>query len=133
MPFKLNCGYNLWILYKDIINPCFKPKSADELLAKVRELIIICKKNIYHTQKLQKRAYNINVKPKNNVSSNKIWLNSKYIKTKQNKKLKVKVFRLFEVLHQVGKQAYKLKFIRKWRMYDIFSILLLKQNTTRKR
>ncbi len=38
-----------------------------------------------------------------------VWLNSKYIKTKQNKKLENKFFGLFRVFYAVAKQAYKLK------------------------
>lgn len=42
------------------------------------------------------------------ASGNKIWLNSKYIKTKQNFKLKAKFFGLFQVVYLVEKQVYKL-------------------------
>ena len=42
----------------------------------------ICRKNLYHTQKLQKQAHNKGVKPKSYTFSDKVWLNSKYIKTK---------------------------------------------------
>ena len=44
----------------------------------------ICRKNIYHAQKFQKQAHNKGVKPGNYVLGDKIWLNGKYIKTKQN-------------------------------------------------
>ena len=43
----------------------------------------VCQKNLYHAQELQKRAFNKGVKPKSYALSNKVWLNSKYIKTKQ--------------------------------------------------
>ena len=36
------------------------------------------------------------------------------------------------MLHPVGKQAYKLKLPKKWRIYNIFHILLLEQGTTKK-
>lgn len=49
------------------------------------------------------------VKPRSYVSGNKVWLNGKYINTKQNWKLEAKFFGLFQVLHQVEKQAYKLE------------------------
>ena len=75
--------------------------------------MIICQENFYHAQKLQKQAYNKGVKPKSYAPSNKVWLNSKYIKTKQNRKLKAKFFVPFLVLHPVGKQAYKLKLPKK--------------------
>ena len=60
-------------------------------------------------------------------------MNSKYIKTKQNQKLKAKFFGLFQVLHPVGKQAYKLELPRKWKIYDVFHVSLLEQDTTRKK
>ena len=88
--------------------------------------MIVCQENLYHTQKLQMRAHNQGVKPRNYGSSDKIWLNSKYIKTKQNLKLEAKFFGLFQVLYLVGKQAYKLKLPRKWKIYDIFHVSLLK-------
>ena len=45
----------------------------------------------------------------------------------------MKFFELFRVLHLVGKQAYKLELPRKWRIYDVFHVLLLEQDITRKR
>ena len=40
--------------YKEDIDPHFQSKSADELLAELRELMIVCRKNLYHTQEFQK-------------------------------------------------------------------------------
>ncbi len=62
-----------------------------------------------------------------------MWLNSKYIKTKQNRKLEAKFFGPFRVLHPVGKQTYKLELPKKWRFHDVFHESLLEQDTTRKR
>ena len=112
-PFELNCGYQSQMLYEDNIDPCSKSKLADNLLAKLRELMIICRENLHYAQKLQKRVNNKGVKPRSYASSDKIWLNSKYIKTKHNQKLEAKFFELFQVLHPVGKQAYKLELPRK--------------------
>ena len=39
-------------------------------------------KNPYYAQDLQKQAHNNSVNPRNYTSSDKVWLNSKYIKTK---------------------------------------------------
>ena len=61
-----------------------------------------------------------------------VWLSSKHLKTKQNRKLEAKFFGLFQVLHPVGKQVYKLKLPKKWRIYDVFYISLLEQNITKK-
>ena len=52
MLFELNCGYYPQILYKKKIDPRFKLKSADKLLAELRELMIIYQKNLYHAEEL---------------------------------------------------------------------------------
>ena len=75
--------------------------------------MIVCRENLHHAQELQKRAHDKGVKPRSYASSDKVWLNSKYIKTKQNRKLKAKFFGPFQVLHPVGRQAYKLELPRK--------------------
>ncbi len=59
-------------------------------------------------------------------------MNSKYIKTKRNRKLEAKFFEPFRVLHPVRKQAYKLELPKKWRMHNVFHVSLLEQDTTRK-
>ena len=59
-------------------------------------------------------------------------MNSKYIKTKQNRKLEAKFFGPFRVLHPVEKQAYKLELPRKWRIHNVFHVSLLEQDTIRK-
>ena len=95
--------------------------------------MIVYRKNLYYAQELQKSAHNKGVKSRNYAPSDKIWLNSKYIKTKCNQKLETKFFGRFQVFHPIGKHAYKLEFPRKWRIHDIFHVLLLEQDTTRKK
>ena len=91
-PFELNCGYHLQMLYKEKVDSRSSSKSADKLSEKLRKLIIICCKNFYHAQELQKQAHGKGVKRQSYAPSEKIWLNSKYIKTKQNCKLEAKFF-----------------------------------------
>ena len=110
--FKLNCGYYPWVSYKNDIDPRSKPKVADKLTKKLRNLMAVYRKNLQHVQKLQKQAHDKGTKPKSYAFSEKVWLNSKYIKTKCNRKLEVKFFRTFQVLHLVGSQAYKLKLLK---------------------
>ena len=50
--FELNCDYHFWMLYKDNVDLCSKSKSADNLSAELRELMIVCRKNFYYAQKL---------------------------------------------------------------------------------
>ena len=64
--------------------------------------------------------------------SKKVRLNSKYIKTKYNQNSKAKFFGLFKVLHLIDKQAYKFELPKKYKVYDVFYILLLELNTIRK-
>ena len=42
MSFELNCGYHLQMLYEKEVDPRSKSKSADKLLAELKELMIIC-------------------------------------------------------------------------------------------
>ena len=92
----------------------------------------VCRENLYHAQELYKRAHDKGVKPKSYAPGDKVWLNSKYIKTKRNRKLKAKFFRPFQVLHLVGKHAYKLELPKKWRIHDVFHMSLLEHDSTRK-
>ena len=94
--------------------------------------MIVSQKKLYHTQELQKRAHDKGIKPRSYATGDKIQLNSKYIKTKCNRKLEAKFFEPFWVLHPVGKQAYKLELSKKWRIHDVFYVSLLEQDNTRK-
>ena len=97
------------MLYEEEVNPYFKSKLVDKLSAELRELMIVCWEDLYHAQELQKQAHNKSIKPRSYVSIDTIWLNSKYIKTKYNRKLEIKYFGPFHMLHLVGKQIYKLE------------------------
>ena len=92
--------------------------------------MIVYQENLHHAQKLQKRAHNNGVKLWSYTSGKKVWLNSKYIRTKHNQKLEVKFFGLFQVLHLVGEQVYKLGLFKKWEICDVFHMSLLEQETT---
>ena len=131
-PFKLNCGFYPWMLYEEDVDLRSQFKSADELSAELRELMIVCQKNLHYAQEFQKRAHDKGVKLQNYALGKKVWLNSKYIKTKRNWKLEAKFFGPFRVLHPIGKQAYKLELPKKWRIHDVFHVSLLEQDTTRK-
>ncbi len=63
----------------------------------------IYKKNPQYIQKLKKQYYNKYVKLRNYILGKKVWLNSIYIKTKQNYKLKTIFFKPFRVLYLIKK------------------------------
>ena len=131
-PFELNCGFHPRVSFKDDVDPRSRSCSANELAKELRELMEICQQNLLHAQELQKRAHDKGVKPRSYAPGEKVWLNSKYIKTKRNRKLEAKFFGPFRILHPVGKQAYKLDLPTKWKIYDVFHVSLLEQDTTRK-
>ena len=132
-PFKLNCGYHSCVSFKEDTDPRSWTKSANELLAELQELMTVCQENLHYAQELQKRAHDKGVKPKSYAPGDNVWLNSKYIKTKQNRKLEAKFFGPFWVLHPVGKQAYKLELLKKWKIHNVFHVSLLEQDITRKK
>ena len=111
--FELNYGYHLCVSFEKDTNSHSQSKTADKLLAKLWELMIVCQENLYHAQNLPKRAFNKGVKLKSYIARNKVWLDSKYIKTKLNKMFKAKFFKLYQVLHPISKQAYKLKLLKR--------------------
>ena len=90
--FELNSSYHPQISYKNNVDPFSQSKTANELSAELKKLMIVWCENLHRTQKLQKQAHNKDVKPQRYALGNKIWLNSKYIKTKQNRNLEKMFF-----------------------------------------
>ena len=102
-PFELNYSYHPWMLYKEDVDSRSQSKSADKLLAELRKLIIVCQENLYHAQELLKQTHDKGVKSRSYAPGGKIWLKSKYIKTKCNQKLGAKFFGPFRVFYLIGK------------------------------
>ena len=92
MLFKLICGYYPRMSYEEDVDSYSQSKSADKLSTELRELMIVFRENLFHAQELQKQAHNKRVKPQSYIPGKKVWLNSKYIKTKLNWKLEAKFF-----------------------------------------
>ena len=132
MLFKLNCNYHPCVSFQENTNFCFRSKTVDKLSTELQELITVCQVNLYLTEKLQKQTHNKGIKLRSYAPSDKVWINNKYIKTKQDQKLETKFFRPFGVLYLVGKQAHKLKLLKRERIQDVFHVSLLKQDITRK-
>ena len=87
--FELNYRYHPRVSYKENVNPRSSSKTADELTRKLRNLMAAYRENLQHAKKLQKQAHNKETKPRSYATGKKVWLNSKYIKTKCNRKLEV--------------------------------------------
>ena len=123
--FELNCGYHPCVSYEEDLDLRSKLRTAEELSSELQKLITVCQQNFYHAQKLQKWGHNKGIKPHSYSSGDKVWLSSKYLKTKRNCKLKVKFLDRFQMLYLVSKQAYKLKLPKKWKIHNVFHISLL--------
>ena len=91
-PFKLNCGYDPRVSYEEDLDPRSKSRTAEKLSSELRELMTVCQQNLHHTQELQKQAHDKGVKPQSYAPGEKVWLSSKYLKTKRNCKLEAKFF-----------------------------------------
>lgn len=48
--FELNCGYQLRVFYKEVVNSYSNFKTADKLAAKFRDLMFVYKENLQYTQ-----------------------------------------------------------------------------------
>lgn len=119
-PFELNCSFHLRVFYKKNVNFCSQSKTSNQLATELQNLISIYKTNLEYTQNFQQRYHDKYAQPRSYVSRDKVWLNSKYIKIKQNCKLNFQFFGLFLVLHPVEKQVYKLKVFKRCKIHDIF-------------
>ena len=109
IPYELNCGFYPRVSYKKDVNPCSRSNTIGQLGTELQTLIFLCKENLQHAKEIQKRYHDKLAKLESYAPGVKVWLNSKYIKTKQNRKLEFKFFGPFQVLHPVEKQAYKLE------------------------
>lgn len=80
--FELNYKYHLCILFKKNINLCLKSKLINKLANKLKNLIIVYKKNFNYTKQFLKQTHNKDVKHKIYSLSDKICSNYKHIKKK---------------------------------------------------
>ena len=88
--FELNCGYYPRVSYEEDLNSRLKARTAESLSSEHQKLMTMCQQNLHHAQELQKQAYNKGVKPRSYAPGNKVWLSSKHLKTKRNRKLEAK-------------------------------------------
>ncbi len=103
IPFELNSDYHPRVSFKDDVDPRLRSCSANKLTKELRELIEVYCQNLLHVQELQKKAHDKGVKSRSYALGEKVWLNSKYIKMKRNKKFKSKFFGPFQIFYVVRK------------------------------
>ena len=89
-PFELNCGYHPWDTYKEDFDFRSKSRTAEKLSSELQEWMTVGQQKLHHTQELQKRGHNKGVKPQSYILGEKVWLSSKYLKTRRNLNLEAK-------------------------------------------
>ena len=94
-PFELNFGFYPRVSYKGDVNPQSRSKTADQLPTELDTLMSVYRENFQHAHEFQKHYHAKHAKPKRYAPKDKVWLNKKYIKIKQNCKLKFKFFGSF--------------------------------------
>lgn len=80
----------------------------------------------------QAKNKNNKMKSRNYKISEKVYLNGKNIRTKQNNKLKWKMFGPFEIINIKNMQAYKLALLPHWKIHNIFHVSLLEKTIPKK-
>ena len=70
--FELNCKYHPWVFYKKNLDLYSKSKTMKELSSELQNLIVVCQQNLFYVQKLQKQAYNKEVKPQSCALGDKV-------------------------------------------------------------
>ena len=81
-PLKLNCGLHPRVSYKEDVDPRSSSKTADQLATELQIFMSMCRENLQHAQELLKGYHDKHANPKSYAPGVKVWLNSKYIKTK---------------------------------------------------
>ena len=131
-PFEANIGYHPRMSYEDNQDPRSKSKTAEEQAKNLRDLLAELKNNLQLAQDNQAKYHNRTVKERCYAPDDMVWLNSKHIKTKRNKKLEHKFLGPFKVLRPVGTQAYELELPKSWKIHPVFHVSLLERDTTRR-
>ena len=108
---------------KDV--PSTKTRALN--IAKMREKL---EARLKKAQKAQTKYYNKKHMPRTFKAGDKIYFNSKNIKsTRSFKKLDYKYYGPFEIEESVGKQAYQLKLSKKMKIHNVFHVSLLEPYT----
>lgn len=94
--FSLNCDIYLQMSFKKTGNLWSKLKAINKLATKLKKLTGACIEIFQHFKKILKQYYVLYAKVKNYISSNKLWLNNKYIKTIKHSSLKLNLLNHFK-------------------------------------
>ena len=125
--FEIMQKYTSKMIFEKFVNFKIKFKFLKKHVEKLIELIKILKTNLTYAQKQQIKYKNVKIKLKHFDVNNYVNVNDKKIRIKRNKKLKWKFFKLFKTLNIVENQTYRIDISKRWRIHDVFYILLFEK------
>ena len=91
----------------------------------------VCKKIMLAAQQSQAEYADKHRKSRDYKVDDSVWLNTKYIRTKRNRKLEFKDFGPFLITEVVDSQSYRLKLSDRWRIHNVFHVSLLDKDSSK--
>lgn len=95
-------------------------------------MLVLCK-SLQWVQNKQAKFKDKQIKLRTYKISEKVYLNGKNFRTKQNNKLEWKMFDPFKIIDVKNSQAYQLVLPAHWKIHDVFHVFLLEKATPWKR
>ena len=128
--FHLQMSFEPDLTSYKVTQQCLQARSAEELTAKMNEILAFAKQHLAETQKAMSRQINKHQKNVNYEVRDMVFLNSRNIKTQQlSKKLNDKIFESFKIVIKV-ERAFQLKLLRTILIHDVFHASLLQKAVT---
>lgn len=130
-PFEANLGYSPRMSWDEDVDPKSRSRAAVDNAKHLATLMGVCKEAILAAQETQATYANRHRKSREYSVGDYVWLNTKYIRTKRNRKLEFKNFGPFLITHVIGKQSYRLKLPDRWRIHNVFHVSLLEKDSSK--
>ena len=123
--FEVNLNFSSRISFEEFFDSRIKSVLVKQHAVHLSKLIEMFQKILNHVQIRQKKYANVRMKFMKYVIDDHVWLRSKNIRTKRNRKLEWKQFESFEIFDKIDKQVYKLVLSTRWRIHNVFHVFLL--------
>ncbi len=130
-PFEANLGYEPRMSWDEDIDPKSRSRAAVDNANHLFTLIGVCKDAILAAQQSQEEYANRHRKSRDYKVGDRVWLNTKYIRTKRNRKLEFKHFGPFLITDVIGSQSYRLELPSGWRIHNVFHVSLLEKDSSK--
>ena len=123
--FEVNLSFFSRMSFEELFDSRAKSVLVKQHAVHFSKLIEVLQKILSHAQTKQKKYADARMKFMKYAIDDHVWLRSKNIRTKRNRKLEWKQFESFEILDKMNKQVYKLALSTRWRIHNVFHVFLL--------